>query len=148
MRRAVRAIIIDKERLLVMHRNKFGVEYETLPGGNIEVGESVHDALVREVHEETMVKFEDPRLVIIEHAGDPYGDQYIFLCKYVSGEPELAPYAEERVINNMGKNLYQPGWVNLTDLQNLPFLSTELRDKILKYSEHGWPQGAVEITTN
>lgn len=45
MRRAVRAIIIKDKQLLVMHRNKFGTEYETLPGGNIEVGETPEQAV-------------------------------------------------------------------------------------------------------
>ncbi len=147
MRKAVRAIIIHDSKLIVMHRNKFGTEYDTLPGGNIEIGETAEQALYREIKEETMVEFTSPRLVILEHSGDPYGDQYIFLCEYVSGEPQLHPEAEEVVINNMGKNLYQPGWVLLDELPNKPFVSEELKNLILNYSKQGWPASAVEITT-
>lgn len=148
MRKAARAIIIHDNKLVVMHRNKFGDEYDTLPGGNVEIGESVEQALYREVQEETMIQFSDPKLVFIEHAGDPYGDQYIFLCNYISGEPELAPHAEERVINNMGKNLYQPAWMPVDKLTETPFLSAKLRDQILICLQQGWPENAVEITTS
>ncbi|MCA9331043.1 NUDIX hydrolase [Candidatus Saccharibacteria bacterium] len=146
MRRAVRAIIIREDQLLVMHRNKFGTEYDTLPGGNIELGESPEQALYREVNEETQVVFRNPRLVILEHAGDPYGDQYIFLCEYVIGEPELHPNAEERRINALGKNLYKPDWVSLAELPSKPFLSQKLKEQLLHCQEHGWPTVPVEIS--
>lgn len=148
MRKAVRAIIIAENKLAVLHRNKFGEEYDTLPGGNISFGETPEQALFREVSEETSLKFSEPKLVFVEHAGDPYGDQYIYLCKYESGELQLAPNAEEHAINALGKNLYEPRWVDLKDLPNMPFLSIKLRDKILEYASTGWPTQVVEITTN
>lgn len=147
MRKAVRAIIIRDQQLLVMHRNKFGTEYDTLPGGNIEVGETAEQALFREVDEETTVVFKDPKFILLEHAGDPYGDQYIYLCKYVSGEPQLRSDAEENAINKLGKNLYKPDWVRLDGLPNLPFLSEQLKQFILTGVKQGWPEFAVEITT-
>lgn len=145
MRRAVRAIIIKDDHLLVMHRNKFGQEYDTLPGGNIEVGETEEQALQREVNEESQVQFTNPRLVILEHAGDPYGDQYIYLCDYVSGEPQLHPESMELKLNNMGQNLYEPRWVALKDLPHLPFLSEKLKATLLEFYPDKWPQNPVEI---
>lgn len=145
MRRAARAIIIKDGSLLVMHRNKFGHEYDTLPGGNIELGETPQQALQREVNEESQVQFRDPRLVILEHAGDPYGDQYIYLCQYVSGEPRLHPDSTELLLNKMGQNLYEPKWVALNDLPHLPFLSEKLKETILTFLQSDWPQNPVEI---
>lgn len=146
MRRAVRAIIIRGDQLLVMHRNKFGTEYDTLPGGNIELGESPEQALYREVQEETQVQFENPRLVILEHAGDPYGDQYIFLCDYIGGEPELHPDAEERRINALGKNLYEPDWLPLSELSSKPFVSPKLKQQIIDCCATSWPTVPVELS--
>lgn len=148
MRRAVRIILIKDNQLLVMHRNKFGKEYDTLPGGNVEVGETNEQALVREVQEETTLTFSSPRLVCVEHAGDPYGDQFIYLAEYVSGEPKLAPGSEEETINKLGHNLYEPGWMPLNKLPPAPFLSEQLKQFILLHNEKGWPETAVEITTN
>jgi 8-oxo-dGTP diphosphatase len=145
MRRAVRAIVIKDDQLLVMHRNKFGTEYDTLPGGNIEIGETPEQALLRELHEETQVVIQNPRCVILEHAGEPYGDQYIYLCDYVSGEPTLLPGSEEDHINQLGQNLYQPMWVSLSELPSKPFVSEKLKTTILEAVKSEWPQTAIEI---
>lgn len=147
MRRAVRAIVIKDGHLLVMHRNKFGKEYETLPGGNIEIGESTEQALLRELSEETSVEVEVQQLVFIEHAGDPYGSQYVYLCKYVSGEPQLAPDSEEALINKLGQNLYDPKWVSLEELPNLPFLSEKLKQSIVEAAATEFPAEAIEFTS-
>lgn len=147
MRRAVRAIIIKENHLLVMRRNKFGTRYDTLPGGNIEVGETPEQALRRELQEETMVVFKDPRLVFIEHSDPMYGDQYIFLCEYVSGEPQLHPDSEEQRINRLGKNTYQPGWLPLDRLAGSPFLSDKLQHKLLEGVSHGWPENVEEFSS-
>ncbi len=145
MRRAARAIIIKDDKLLVMHRNKFGRVYDTLPGGNIGGGESPEQALKRELLDETSITFKDPKLVIVHHAGDPYGDQLIYLCTYVSGEAKLQENSEEFLISNMGKNLYEPGWVLLKDLHTRPFVTEKLRDTILAHYHHQWPDIPVEI---
>ncbi|MGE0003791.1 MAG: NUDIX hydrolase, partial [Candidatus Izemoplasmatales bacterium] len=50
-REAVRAIIRNKDKVLLIRSRKFG-EYK-FPGGGIDVGESMLDALRREVKEET-----------------------------------------------------------------------------------------------
>lgn len=147
MRKAVRAIIIKDDQLLVMNRNKFGTVYDTLPGGNIEVGETPEQALYREVQEETTVSFTNPRLVFIEHSDAMYGDQYIFLCEYVSGEPRLHPQSEEEHINKLGKNLYNPMWLSFDDLKTVRFLSDKLQQRLIEGHAHGWPQEVVEFTS-
>lgn len=145
MRRAVRAIIINNDNILVLHRNKFGEEYDTLPGGNIELHETPEAALKREVFEETSVDFKNPRLVFVEPAGVPYGNQYIYLCDYVSGEPALQPGSEEHLIHELGKNLYIPRWLPLAEMPSSNFLSSRLRDAILDAVEKGFPKEPVEL---
>jgi 8-oxo-dGTP diphosphatase len=140
MRRAVRAIVIKDGQLLVVHRNKFGKEYDTLPGGRVEMNESLREALMRELDGETMVKVDNPRLLFVEHAGAPYGDQYIFICDYISGEPQLHPNSEELVINSLGENLYQPTWIKLEDVRHKPFVSEQLKHKLLGAIKSGWPE--------
>ena len=48
---AVSAVVIDAGRILLHRRRDNGLW--ALPGGAVEVGESVGEAVVREVHEET-----------------------------------------------------------------------------------------------
>ncbi len=130
-----------------MNRNKFGTVYDTLPGGNIELNETPEQALYREVHEETMVTFTNPRLVFIEHSDAMYGDQYIFLCDYVDGEPRLHPQSEEEHINKLGQNLYRPMWLPLNKLQAAPFLSDKLQAKLQHCLTNGWPQRPEEFAS-
>lgn len=146
--KSVRAIIIHDGKLAVVHRDKFGERYTVLPGGGVDMGEDLEAALRREVREELMMEVGEPRLVFIEHAGLPYGDQYVFLCKYLGGEPRLHPEAEETKINQLGKNIYAPAWLPLDELDGITFRSEELKTKILEALEQGWPDNPVEFGWN
>ena len=139
MRQAVRAIIIRDGKLLVMKRNKFGEVYYTLIGGGVDLGESPEQSLVRELYEETTMTAQRARLVFIEQAGEPYGDQYVFLCDDVSGEPKLSPDSEEAKISNLGQNTYEPMWLPLSDLASVPFRSETLKKKLLDGFARGFP---------
>jgi 8-oxo-dGTP diphosphatase len=47
------AIIIRNGKVLLIHRQKPGRDYYTLPGGGVELEESFEEACIREVKEET-----------------------------------------------------------------------------------------------
>ena len=60
----VGAIILDRNKILLEKRkNAPGKGKWTIPGGLVELGENVEDAVIREVKEETMLEVCDPRLV-------------------------------------------------------------------------------------
>lgn len=147
MRQAVRAIVIHNDALLIMHRNKFGLEYDTLVGGKIDPGESGEQALLREIQEETGIVVKNLRLVFIENAGDPYGMQYVYLCEYVSGEPTLAANAIESLLNQVGQNLYTPMWLPLSQLSKIPFRSDTLKVAILEALEKGFPKTPKKLSS-
>ena len=147
MRQAVRAIIVRDGHLLVIHHNKFGQEYYTLPGGGIDPGETAEHALLREIHEETTLSAVNPRLVIVEDSGDPYGMQYIYLCQYASGEPQLRPDSDEAKINALGQNLYSPQWLPLHSLSSVPFRSKALQQALLHGLSRGFDMQHVTINS-
>jgi 8-oxo-dGTP pyrophosphatase MutT (NUDIX family) len=138
MRKAVRAIVVKDGALLTMHRNKFGHEYYTLVGGGLKPHEHDEQALAREVLEESGVRIINPRLVFIEPAGDPFGDQYIYYCDYHSGDLGLHPESIEAKINEHKQNMYTPHWLPLEDLPNAPFLTENLKKHILDSLNHGF----------
>ncbi len=147
MKQAVRAIIMHDKKLLVMHRDKFGMKYTVLIGGGIDMGESIEQALYREVREETGVVIQNPRLVFIEEAGPPYGTQYVFLCDYVSGEPQLSEDSGEVILNREGHNLYTPAWLPLSDLPKTAFRSDVLKRELLRGIEHGFPSTPKKLVS-
>ncbi len=139
MRKAVRAVVVKDDALLVMHRNKFGEEYYTLIGGGIDVGETPEQALMREVHEETSLSLSNSRLVYVEKAGDPYGDQFIYLCNYASGAVALPAESTEARIHALGANLYEPVWLPIKKLADVSFVSEALKGALIKALAQGFP---------
>lgn len=139
--------MIKDDQMLVMKRNKFGNEYYTLIGGKIDIGETPEQALMREVREETGMAIKDPRLVLVEEAGNPFGTQYIYLCDYVYGEPKLDTASIEHAIGNMGQNLYEPMWLPIKDLEKSPFRSETLKQSLLEFIPDKFPDTPQTLHT-
>lgn len=146
MRKAVRAIVIKDNAILVMHRNKFGHEFYALVGGGIDMGETPEAALYREVAEEASLQIANHRLVVIEDAGDMFGIQYIYTADYVSGEPVLQADSPEAMIQKAGQNLYTPMWLPLDKLAEVTLLPRELHELLLRHCISGWPDEIIELT--
>jgi len=139
MRKAARVVIIQNQNILLIKRDKFGLKYYTLPGGEIEMGETADQAGTRELYEETNIKATPPKLIYVEDAGDMYGTQYIFTADYQDGEAKMRDESIEAELNKNGQNLYHPVWVPVSKFAQLPFRSTVLQNELLKGMRDGWP---------
>ena len=73
MRVKVRAVIVCDGKLLVSRERRRGVEHVLLPGGRVQDGESITDALVREVAEETGLDVVPERLLYVAEVVGSYG---------------------------------------------------------------------------
>ncbi len=145
MRKAVRAIVVRGDQVLVMHRNKFGKEYYTLIGGGIDAGETAEQALSREVFEESGFSLQSGRLVFVEESGDPYGTQYIYLCEVTGdNQPQLSPQSDEAKIYDMG-NKHTPMWMPIKEFASVEFRTPRLQKALLYGFEHGFPPQAVQL---
>lgn len=102
-RLAARALILHQDRLLLVNAYAGGrSDLWCAPGGGVESGASLHDNLIREVHEETglTITVGDPALVNEFH--DPatgfHQVDLFFRCTIVSGQLEPGWRDPERVV--------------------------------------------------
>jgi ADP-ribose pyrophosphatase YjhB (NUDIX family) len=146
MGKVVRAIITEDDKLLVMHRNKYGSEYFTLVGGMVNEGETLEEALKREVLEETGLKVSSMRHVFIEDHPAPYNTQYIYLCEIEPHEEaKIQDYSEEGQMNRIGINVHTPKWAVIRSLASLPFRTPMLQQAIIKGLKEGFPDQAITL---
>jgi ADP-ribose pyrophosphatase YjhB (NUDIX family) len=61
----VTGVIIEDDRILVLNQDTDTGRSWSLPGGKVEEGETIHDALVREMREETGLDVEPGRLLYV-----------------------------------------------------------------------------------
>ena len=146
MRKAVRAIIIEDNKVLVMHRNKYGSQYYTLVGGQVHENESLEQALVREVQEETGLTVTAARLVYSESHPQPYNEQYIYLCNVgPHSDVAIQEGSEEGEMNQYDMNTHKPFWVGPQAFANLPFRTPQLQEAIVKAFKKGFPKEPVQL---
>ena len=143
---AARAIIIENDKMLLMHRNKDGKEYFTLVGGRVNGQETPEQALVREIKEETGLDLTSCRLVYVEDHAAPHNRQYIFLCQVAPhGAIAIQDTSEESLLNKLSTNLHEPLWVNVSLFPGLSFLTMELQKAIVTALKKGFPDAPVKL---
>lgn len=95
---AVSAAIVRDGKVLVVRRARNpALNLYTLPGGAVETGETLNDAVRREVREETALEVEPVALaghreVIVRDAHGRIERHFVILCfaaRWLSGEPVL-----------------------------------------------------------
>lgn len=129
----VLCLIHDMDRVLLQDRISEDWKGYTLPGGHVEIGESIVDAAVREMKEETGLTILDPRLCGVKQFpmrdGDYAKGRYlVFLFEATKFEGELAS-SEEGAMH----------WVNKADLNKVNLVEDfhDLMDVMMnkEYSE-------------
>jgi ADP-ribose pyrophosphatase YjhB (NUDIX family) len=146
MANAARAIIIEDNKMLLMHRNKNGKMYFTLVGGQLREDEPPEQGLAREVKEETGLDVTSCRLVYLEEHAEPYNSQYIFVCTVAPhGEAVLQDTSEEALMNRITTNLHRPMWVDASAFGTLPFLTMNLQKAIVGALKKGFPEAPARL---
>ncbi len=86
----VAGILREEDRLLLISHKKDGNVYWLLPGGGVNFGETVEEALKREFREELNILIKTGEVAYISDSIDPSCSRHIinicFFCSYVSGE--------------------------------------------------------------
>lgn len=133
VRNSAKAIVVDEGRILLNRcTSRFGAYY-ALPGGGQNPGETLMDAVGRELLEETGYRVKPMRLSgVYERISQRRGDNdeklchkiyFVFLCSLVSGKAGQ-PTEHDR---------FQIGleWVNIKDIPTSNLFPHAIRDNIL-----------------
>ena len=121
------AVIINNGKILLMHRINNGKEYYVFPGGGVENEETIEQAVLREVQEETSLEVKIEKL-LYHHILDDNTEQFFYLCRYVSGEPKLGNGNEAQDMKESNANFYNPAWCEIKGLPQLLLYPLEIRD--------------------
>lgn len=129
-------IIQDHAVLLIEFNDENGLHYN-LPGGGVEAGETLIQAVEREAKEEASVNLEVGEVAFIyEYAphlnemkyGGVHSVTTIFECRVKEGEVPQMP-------NVPDKNQTGVKWISLDDLHKI-ILYPNIREQIIKYSKN------------
>jgi 8-oxo-dGTP diphosphatase len=107
VRLAVRALILQQDRLLLVNawpRNTSGrvSDLWCAPGGGVEPHASLHENLMREVHEETGLTVQVGDAALVNEFHDPAGNfhqvEIFFRCSVLAGQVDAAWRDPEGVV--------------------------------------------------
>src|SRR3989344_5490581 len=125
-------VVINKDKEILLHQRSDNDDW-SLPGGQMEIGESISDCLLREVREETGLQPKIVRLIGLYTSPKiifqfPNGDVYqsfvvVFLCKV----------RDEKVTLNNESTSFK--WVKkgeVNKLKTLPLVKEIISDAFLK----------------
>jgi 8-oxo-dGTP diphosphatase len=115
---AVGAVIVKDGRVLLVRRGTAPLKgHWTLPGGVLELGESLHEGVVREVREETGLTVEPLELIEllerIHREESRIQFHYViadYLCRVIGGEAKAASDADEARWLNRDEWLARAEW--------------------------------------
>ena len=113
MQRVTNCIVIHNEHALLLKKPRRG--WYAIPGGKMEQGESIKEAVVREYREETALQLQDPELagtftfsIYKEEAVIQEWMMFTFVCNQYEGQ--LASFCKEGELE----------WIPLHQISSLP----------------------------
>ena len=136
------AILIEEGKVAVIERHRQGRHYFSFPGGGVDKGETVEQAVVREVEEELGLQVSvERKLADIWFRGNR---QEYFLVKRISGEfgtgtgEEYEGYSPE-------SGTYLPMLMPIADVLSNPVVPVEMAEMVVKSVNEGWSSEPVII---
>ena len=149
MKESIRAvaIILQNSNVLLMWRKNHGKEYYVFPGGGVEKNETVKQAVLREVMEETSLKVTLGKL-LYHHMYDDNSEQFFYLCSYLSGTLELGDFNEKKAMKDDASDQYCPQWIAIDRLKELCIYPLEIKDWLIEDIKTNFRNTPREATIN
>ena len=129
------AVVIKDNKILLMERVRKGKHYFAFIGGGVHEGENIETAVEREVLEEASLQVRAEKLLYKILYDKPFrrrSGQIVYLCTYLSGNPELGDGNEREIMSTKTNNYFKPRWIELKELPHLTAYPIEVRDWVLE----------------
>jgi ADP-ribose pyrophosphatase YjhB (NUDIX family) len=135
----VAGVTIEKGKILTMRYNYGGQNVYVLPGGNLEFGEEMKDALQRELLEELQIETEVGDEVLIAEVvlNEEKTLHQLFTCKIKKGDPQLNTI-ETKALEVCWLDMGKIGNYNLYPNVSQYLLKDFLEDKYVGVIEQKW----------
>lgn len=131
-----RVLLVRDDRIALIERHRFGEQYYVTPGGEVEDGETVEQAAVREGTEELGLDVRPLRKVfVLDGTAIGRGRHHYFLCE--SDGTEFGPMTGPETA--AADNVYNRLWVPLADVHRLQLRPERLRRLLAAVPATGWP---------
>lgn len=131
------AIIIDQARVALIQRDRAGQRYFVFPGGQVEPGETIETAAIREAAEEVGLLVTLQGLVaVVAFRGQA---QYYYQAQITGGHFGSGDGPEWRDDKPAEQGTYTPVWVKLTDLPQLVVYPAVVAALVSQIGVTGWP---------
>ena len=128
MRHRAGIVLIEDGKVVLIERHRAGLHYFTFPGGGVEDGETVEEAAIREMKEETGLSVEAIRKIAeIQFNGNP---QSYFLAKRIGGEFGSGA-GEEYGAYDPKHGTYHPLWMPVSEILTNNVLPREVAEIVL-----------------
>lgn len=139
IRVSARGIVINNDKILL---NEFGAgEYYNIPGGGVEPGETVKQAVVREIYEESGLKVTVGDLIYVyeyepNNCNFMYGSKpqisIVFRC-FLNGDNKIKPPSVPDIDPENPEISSEAKWIPIAKLKNIhyvPYIHNELMEYI------------------
>ena len=126
------AIIVKNNLILLIHRFRGGKEFFVLPGGGVEDNETIEEALIREIKEETNYDAKINRKLLERYNEFDDRIHHYFLITDFSGNLQLG--GPELKINS-DSDRYLLEWHRIDEINNLPLKPDVVKTEILSQIE-------------
>lgn len=137
------ALLIQNDSIAVMERYRGGRHYFTFPGGGVDEGEPVEQAVVREIEEELGIQIRVTRQVATVWFNG--NRQEYFLVEQTSGTFGTGTGDEFTAGYDETHGTYHPMWMPIRELLANPVLPEEIALMVVKFHQNGWPREVVKI---